>query len=79
MRGQFTVVQRSPPHRSLNGTDGTLTSRQYWTSPLPDASHTPTFPEAVKETERLLLRSVESRLHADVPVGPCSAEVLIRR
>jgi asparagine synthase (glutamine-hydrolysing) len=68
-RSIYRDAEKVPAASVVEWCDGTLTSRQYWTSPLPDVSHAPTFPEAVEETERLLLRSVESRLHADVPVG----------
>ncbi len=49
---------------------GKLQVREYWTPPTAsDSSTAPSFAEAVEETERLLLRAVEMRLHADVPVG----------
>jgi asparagine synthase (glutamine-hydrolysing) len=43
--------------------------REYWRPPPIKRQHAPTFAEAVEETERLLLRAVELRLQADVPVG----------
>lgn len=51
---------------------GALSSREYWQPP--EAAETTggarvSFEEAVEETERLLLRAVEMRLFADVPVG----------
>jgi asparagine synthase (glutamine-hydrolysing) len=49
--------------------DGRLSSREYWVPPSPDADPALSFEEAVSTTERLLLRAVERRLHADVPVG----------
>lgn len=41
---------------------------QYWQPPPPRSSAL-SFAEAVEETERLLLKAVERRLFADVPVG----------
>lgn len=46
---------------------GTRTT-QYW-QPPPRRSSALSFAEAVEETERLLLKAVERRLFADVPVG----------
>jgi asparagine synthase (glutamine-hydrolysing) len=50
---------------------GGVSAREYWTPPsaveTDDAKVS--FGEAVEETERLFLRAVEMRLHADVPVG----------
>ena len=43
-------------------------ARQYWSPPVAASSQL-SFAEAVEETERLFLRAVEMRLHADVPVG----------
>ncbi|MBA2526778.1 MAG: asparagine synthase (glutamine-hydrolyzing) [Pyrinomonadaceae bacterium] len=47
---------------------GKLLTREYWRPPAP-ATCSPSFEEAVEETERLFLRAVERRLFADVPVG----------
>ena len=44
-------------------------TRTYWESPTAEDSSTLSFNDAVEETERLLLRAVEMRLHADVPIG----------
>jgi asparagine synthase (glutamine-hydrolysing) len=49
--------------------EGRLESREYWSPPAASEAASPTFAEAVEETERLLLRAVELRLQADVPVG----------
>jgi asparagine synthase (glutamine-hydrolysing) len=43
--------------------------RRYWAPPAVDPRSRISFEEAVAETERLLLRAVELRLHADVPVA----------
>jgi asparagine synthase (glutamine-hydrolysing) len=48
--------------------DGILTVRRYWAPNTPQPS-TISFEEAVEETERLLLRAVQLRLEADVPVA----------
>lgn len=54
----------------LEWRDGEIRSkREYWRPPGITASGGPTFDEAVEETERLLLKAVERRLDADVPVG----------
>jgi asparagine synthase (glutamine-hydrolysing) len=44
-------------------------TRTYWTIPVASEEARISFDEAVEETERLFLRAVEMRLHADVPVG----------
>lgn len=44
-------------------------SRVYWRPPCAAEADVSSFPEAVEEVERLFLRAVEARLHADVPVG----------
>jgi asparagine synthase (glutamine-hydrolysing) len=43
--------------------------RRYWTPPPVDSQSPFSFEDAVAEAERLLLRAVEMRLHADVPVA----------
>jgi asparagine synthase (glutamine-hydrolysing) len=48
---------------------GRLESREYWSPPRARAPGAVSFADAVEETERLLLRAVELRLQADVPVG----------
>ena len=57
-----------PAASILEWSGGEATVREYW-QPQPDREAGPTFHEAVEETERLLLRAVELRLFADVPVG----------
>ena len=49
--------------------EGGLRASSYWSPPTAAAPAKVSFDEAVEETERLLLRAVEMRLHADVPVG----------
>ena len=48
--------------------EGGPKSREYWRPPA-QTEGGGDFDEAVEETERLFLRAVEMRLHADVPVG----------
>lgn len=48
---------------------GALRTRSYWDVPAADAEGSLSLAEAAEETERLFLRAVEMRLHADVPVG----------
>ena len=48
---------------------GRLEERCYWKLPEANGSSRIGFPEAVEETERLLLEAVRLRLQADVPVG----------
>jgi asparagine synthase (glutamine-hydrolysing) len=68
-RSIYQNVRKVPAATILEWSDGKLRSREYWTLPEAGASPAPTFEEAVEETERLLLKSVELRLLADVPVG----------
>lgn len=69
------VIYRSafkvPAASVVEWSNGTLRTREYWSPPSVSASYAeaPPFEEAVEETERLFLRAVEMRLHADVPVG----------
>jgi asparagine synthase (glutamine-hydrolysing) len=58
-----------PSASIVEWSDGTFTTRQYWKPHAAMESPACSFDEAVEETERLLLSAVETRLHADVPVG----------
>ena len=62
----FTKV---PAASIVRWRDGVLQTEEYWTPPPVRLAGTPTFEEAVEETERLFLAAVERRLDADVPVG----------
>ncbi|MGZ8379447.1 MAG: asparagine synthase (glutamine-hydrolyzing), partial [Gemmatirosa sp.] len=62
-------VQKLPPATILEWADGSTTTRRYWSPPAAGSAGALTFDDAVEETERLLLRAVEWRLQADVPVG----------
>ncbi|MGZ8469675.1 MAG: asparagine synthase (glutamine-hydrolyzing) [Gemmatirosa sp.] len=62
-------VQKLPPATILEWANGSTTTRRYWSPPAAGSAGALTFDDAVEETERLLLRAVEWRLQADVPVG----------
>jgi asparagine synthase (glutamine-hydrolysing) len=49
--------------------NGNIVERKYWAPPVAGSSPAISFHEAVEHTEHLLLKSVEARLQADVPVG----------
>lgn len=49
--------------------DGQIERQKYWDLPVSPLTSEISFDEAVEETETLLLRSVEKRLQADVPIG----------
>ena len=69
-RERFTRAPRNCPQASIPGVVRRRGKpiREYW-RPQQARQAGPTFNEAVEETERLLLRAVELRLFADVPVG----------
>jgi asparagine synthase (glutamine-hydrolysing) len=70
-RAIYQGVGKVPAATILEWSEGgDVRARRYWSPPTvnDDAAH-PSFEEAVEETERLFLRAVETRLHADVPVG----------
>jgi len=48
--------------------NGRISTRRYWSPPEPTQANV-RFDDAVARTEELLLAAVETRLHADVPVG----------
>jgi asparagine synthase (glutamine-hydrolysing) len=52
----------------IEWSNGAALDKEYWTPPRVSEVGI-SFEEAVEETERLLLRAVEARLFADVPVG----------
>jgi asparagine synthase (glutamine-hydrolysing) len=68
-RSIYRGAVKVPAASIIEWSNGTLNKRKYWVPPIAATSPTPSFHEAVEETERLFLRSVEVRLHADVPVG----------
>lgn len=68
-RSIYAGVEKLPAAHIAQWRDGRLTMREYWqprTSPVESKT---TFARAVAQTEQLLLRAVEMRLAADVPVG----------
>jgi asparagine synthase (glutamine-hydrolysing) len=64
-RGANKVV----PASIVEWSDGKISSRKYWSAPSAQPAGTISFEHAVEETEHLLLKAVEKRLFADVPVG----------
>lgn len=64
----YQSVSRMPAACILEWSEKRTTVTQYWQPPQASSS-TMSFAEAVQETERLLLKAVEKRLFADVPVG----------
>jgi asparagine synthase (glutamine-hydrolysing) len=64
----YEGVHKLPPASIAECTRDGIRVRQYWAQPEP-ATVQITFEDAVNETERLFLRAVETRLHADVPVA----------
>jgi asparagine synthase (glutamine-hydrolysing) len=65
----YRGVVKVPAASIVEWSDGTLKQHEYWVPPTVAASQRPSFHDAVEQTEHLLLRAVEARLHADVPVG----------
>jgi asparagine synthase (glutamine-hydrolysing) len=57
-----------PPASILEWDDGKIAIRRYWSSPTVSPAAL-SFEESVEMAEEQLLRSVEMRLHADVPIG----------
>lgn len=68
-RSIYKGVKKVPSATILEWSKGRLNTREYWSPPQVDASKSPSFNEAVEETERIFLEAVRLRLHADVPVG----------
>ena len=68
-RSIYKGVKKVPAATILEWSKGRLSTREYWATPAVDESGSPSFDEAVEETERIFLEAVRLRLHADVPVG----------
>ena len=68
-RAIYQGLAKVPAASIMRWQDGVLQTDEYWTPPTARAGGTPTFEEAVAETERLFLAAVQRRLDADVPVG----------
>jgi len=65
----YQGLAKVPAASIVRWRDGVLQTEEYWTPPAVRLAGTPTFDEAVEETERLFLAAVQRRLDADVPVG----------
>jgi len=65
----YQGLTKVPAASIVRWQDGVLQTEEYWTPPAVPRGGTPTFDEAVEETERLFLAAVQRRLDADVPVG----------
>jgi asparagine synthase (glutamine-hydrolysing) len=65
----YAGAAKLPPATILEWSAGRSTIRRYWSPPQAAERTSLSFDDAVAETERLLLRAVETRLHADVPVA----------
>jgi asparagine synthase (glutamine-hydrolysing) len=65
----YAGASKLPPASILEWSDGRSSIRRYWTPPQAAVRSSLSFDDAVAETERLLLRAVDLRLHADVPVA----------
>jgi asparagine synthase (glutamine-hydrolysing) len=68
-RSIYKGVKKVPAATILEWSNGRLSEREYWSPPEVAESGSPSFNEAVEETERIFLEAVRLRLHADVPVG----------
>lgn len=64
----YKGARKLPPASILEWDDGKVAIRRYWSSP-PVTPSSLSFEESVESTEERLLRAVEMRLHADVPIG----------
>lgn len=67
-RAIYEGAQKVPAASILEWSEQGTRITKYWQLPSPGSSSLQ-FDEAVEETERLLLKAVEKRLFADVPVG----------
>jgi asparagine synthase (glutamine-hydrolysing) len=67
--GIYVGATKLAPATILEWSAAGSRTRQYWTPPAAVERSPISFEDAVEETERLLLRAVETRLHADVPVA----------
>ena len=65
----YRGAAKVPAASIVEWANGTTTVREYWKPHEVNRADTPSFDEAVEETERLFVQAVERRLQADVPVG----------
>jgi asparagine synthase (glutamine-hydrolysing) len=68
-RAIYQGIHKLPAATILEWSGGEMRQRQYWKPPAIDETSRITFPEAVEETERLLVEAVRLRLVSDVPIG----------
>lgn len=68
----FEGLEELPPGSLLTiAADGSERLERYWTPPAPDERADMSFEEAIAGTRERVLRSVELRLRADVPLAFC--------
>jgi len=68
-RSIYAGIEKLPPASIGEWSERGFSVRRYWSPPAQATALGISFDDAVAETERLLLRAVELRLHADVPVA----------
>jgi asparagine synthase (glutamine-hydrolysing) len=68
-RAIYRGAAKVPAGTIVEWCGGALRRREYWRPPAVTSAPAPTFVAAVEETERLLLRAVEARLHADASIA----------
>lgn len=65
----YKSIQKLAAGEILEWSNGEIKRRTYWDLQDFSTNETISFEEAVEETERIFLESVEKRLQADVPIG----------
>lgn len=68
-RSIYRGIQKVPPAHIVKWLHGKVRQNRYWTPRTASHDRQLPFEDAVEETEHLLLKSVQMRLSADVPVG----------
>jgi asparagine synthase (glutamine-hydrolysing) len=68
-RAIYDGATKVPAASIVEWTREGLSIRQYWAPPTPDNTSRLSFEDAVDRAEKLLVRAVERRLQADVPVA----------
>jgi asparagine synthase (glutamine-hydrolysing) len=68
-RSIYSGIEKLPPASIAEWSANGFSVRRYWSPPDQATAPRVSFEDAIAETERLLLRAVELRLHADVPVA----------
>jgi asparagine synthase (glutamine-hydrolysing) len=64
----YREARKLPPASILEWDGGKIAIRRYWSSP-PVSPSSLSFEESVEAAEEQLIKAVEMRLHADVPIG----------